>query len=150
MKSDVLRILLADDDTDDRYLFREALSELPLNSQLNTVDDGEELMKYLAENRRNLPHILFLDLNMPKKNGFECLTEIKHSEELRSLPVIMFSTSYPRDEDYERDIINVLYKIGADHYIRKPNDFTELKRVIQEALDKTFLGKHQENKDAVR
>lgn len=136
MDTERLQILLADDDKDDCFLFREALSELPIPADLTTVHDGEELMNYLTEHTDNLPHVLFLDLNMPRKNGFECLTEIKHNDKLSSLPVIMFSTSYPRDMHYEQDIIKVLYNIGAQDYIRKPEDFTKLKEVIYQMLIK--------------
>jgi CheY-like chemotaxis protein len=136
MDTEKLQILLADDDKDDCFLFREALSELPIATELTTVHDGEQLMNYLQDNSDNLPHVLFLDLNMPRKNGFECLTEIKHNDKLESLPVIMFSTSYPRDMHYEQDIIKVLYNIGAQDYIRKPEDFTKLKQVIHTMLIK--------------
>ena len=135
-KNSNLKILLADDDKDDIYLFREALSEIPINAQLNTVQDGEQLMKYLYDHYQDLPDIIFLDLNMPIKNGFECLTEIQIDDKLKELPVIMFSTSYPRDMHYEEDIINLLYKIGAHDYIRKPSEFNQLKAVIKTALDK--------------
>ena len=83
MKMEQLQILLADDDKDDRFLFREALSELPLFTNLETVHDGEQLMNYLNEHSDSLPHVLFLDLNMPRINGFECLSEIKHDEKLK-------------------------------------------------------------------
>lgn len=134
MNTEQLHILLADDDKDDRFLFQEALSELPISTELKTVHDGEQLMNYLNENAKNLPDVLFLDLNMPRKNGFECLSEIKITDELKHLPVIMFSTSYPRDMHYEQDMINMLYKIGAHDYIRKPANFGELKEVIHTSL----------------
>ncbi len=140
MITEKLNILLADDDKDDCFLFREALSELPLKSELATVHDGEQLMAYLEMREDNLPDVLFLDLNMPRKNGFECLTEIKHNEDLKNLPVVMFSTSYPRDMGYEQDIIKVLYNIGAKDYIRKPEDFTKLKEVIFKMLIKISEG----------
>lgn len=149
MSAEQIHILLADDDKDDRFLFREALSELPVSADLVTVHDGEELMDYLTEHSNKLPNILFLDLNMPRKNGFECLTEIRQKDELKDLPVIMFSTSYPRDMHYERDMMNLLYKIGANDYIRKPDDFTQLKEVIYHALtvtkDKRAPGAIEEN-----
>jgi CheY-like chemotaxis protein len=134
MKTGNIRILLADDDKDDRFLFREALSELSIHTQLETVHDGEQLMAYLHENQDRLPDVLFLDLNMPKKNGFECLTEIKTTDKLMELPVVMFSTSYPRDAHYESDIIKTLYSIGASEYLRKPSGFSELKEAIQNIL----------------
>jgi CheY-like chemotaxis protein len=129
-----LSILLADDDCDDQFFFDKALKALPISTHLTTVHDGEHLMNYLNENSEYLPSVLFLDINMPRKNGFECLFEIKHNEKLKDLPVVMFSTSYPRDMNYERDMINTLLKIGAYDFIRKPDDFNQLKLVISNAL----------------
>jgi CheY-like chemotaxis protein len=73
---------------------------------------------------------------MPKKNGFECLTEIKTTDKLMDLPVVMFSTSYPRDAHYESDIIKTLVGIGAYDYLRKPSEFAELKQALQNILAK--------------
>ena len=134
MSSKHLIILLADDDIDDCFIFKKALEELPLSTNLSTVYDGEELMDYLSENSEHLPDVLFLDLNMPRKTGFECLAEIKENEKLKDIPVVMFSTSYPRDKNYELDMIDRLSKIGAYHYIRKPGDFAKLKQAIHQAL----------------
>jgi CheY-like chemotaxis protein len=136
METEKIQILLADDDKDDCFLFREALSELPIPTDLETVYDGEQLMDHLTEHADDLPDVLFLDLNMPRKNGFECLSEIKHNDKLKELPVIMFSTSYPRDMHYENDIMKLLYKIGAKDYIRKPENFNLLKEVIHKILQK--------------
>jgi len=120
-------ILLADDDKDDCELFKDALSELPLNTMLTTVYDGDQLMTLLLEAVR-LPHVLFLDLNMPRKNGFQCLSEIKHHPDLKDLIVVIFSTSF------EQYIAGDLHKNGAQHYIRKPAEFDTLKKVIYQAL----------------
>lgn len=128
MEMNQLNILLADDDTDDCIFFKNALQELSRPTQLTAVHDGEQLMNYLFENSENLPNVLFLDLNMPRKNGLECLSEIKHNKTLNDLPVIIFSTSY------SPDTINMLFKIGAHVYIHKPNDFAKLKQVIQHGL----------------
>lgn len=121
-------ILLADDDKDDIILFRDVLEELLLPTQLTTVNNGEQLMKLLNDERGPLPDILFLDLNMPRKNGFECLSEIKRTEKLKRLPVIIFSTSF------ELEKVNLLHKNGAQYYIRKPNDFGQFKKMIYMAL----------------
>jgi CheY-like chemotaxis protein len=122
-------LLLADDDEDDCAFFKEALDELLLPTDLVTVNDGVELMNFLAKNAtNNLPDILFLDLNMPRKNGHECLTEIKEKEEFKNLPVIIFSTSL------DNDIVDLMYEKGATYYIRKPGEFSKLKKVIENAL----------------
>ena len=131
MSIDTFNILLADDDKDDCLFFKEALEELEVAAQLTLVADGQQLMHRLRSDTDRLPDVLFLDLNMPRKNGMECLAEIKQSEKLRQLPIIIFSTSY------EQEIVNLLYKSGAQHYIRKPNSFTQLAAVIKQAL--TFV-----------
>ena len=123
-----LNILLADDDIDDCLFFKEALEALPVITKLKIVYDGDELMNYLTKNTAQLPHVLFLDINMPRKNGFECLGEIKQNEKLKDLPVVMFSTTNAQDK------INILFKSGADVYIRKPSNFSQLVQVIQHAL----------------
>jgi CheY-like chemotaxis protein len=134
-----LHILLADDDFDDCFFFENALKEIPISNRLTTVRDGEELMNYLHANTNQLPDVLFLDLSMPRKSGFECLTEIKEDEKLKDLPVIMISTSFPRDNKYEQNIINMLYKIGAMDYIRKPGNYQSLKEVIHTSLIKVIV-----------
>lgn len=140
-----LNILLADDDTDDRFFFTKALKEIPLSTQLTTVHDGEELMNYLGDNSKNLPNILFLDLSMPRKTGFECLHEIKDNEKLKDIPVVMFSTSFPSNNTYEQGMIETLKDIGAQDYIRKPGNFALLKETIHSILEKE-LEKHLLNR----
>jgi CheY-like chemotaxis protein len=129
-----LNILLADDDMDDCIFFKEALEELTLPADLTSVHDGEQLMHLLTKEASQLPHVLFLDLNMPRKNGFECLTEIKLSKKLQELPVIIFSTSF------EQEVVNLLYKNGAQHFIRKPSEFSQFKKIIQQSLALIALG----------
>jgi CheY-like chemotaxis protein len=123
-----LNILLADDDMDDRMFFEKALSELSVAYHLTVVNDGEELMKYLAENSETLPLLLFLDINMPRKNGIQCLAEIRGDEKLKGLPVVMFSTSN------SWETIDRLFKSGANVYIHKPSDFSQLKQIIHHAI----------------
>jgi CheY-like chemotaxis protein len=128
MNLNQLNILLADDDQDDRYFFERALNEIQIPTKLTTVSDGVKLMNYLSENSENLPDVLFLDINMPRKNGFDCLSEIKHNEKLQDLQVVMFSTTN------SPDTITMLFKGGARVYVHKPSDFKQLKEVINHAL----------------
>ena len=123
-----LQVLLADDDPDDCTFFREILEELPISAKLTTVNDGVQLMQLLSQMEEITPDVLFLDLNMPRKNGFECLSEIKNNKKLKHLPVVIYSTSF------ERNVVNLLYENGADYYIRKPGDFSKLKKAIYTAL----------------
>ena len=129
-----LKILLADDDIDDCFFFNKTLNEIPLSTNLTTVNDGEELMSYLHKNDKNLPDILFLDLSMPRKTGFECLSEIKEDKELKDIAVVMFSTSFPSNYNYEQHMIETLKGMGAQDYIRKPGDFALLKELIHTIL----------------
>lgn len=123
-----ITIILADDDIDDRYFFNKVLQSLPVRTQLVMVEDGEKLMVYLAENSEKLPDILFLDLNMPRKNGTECLSEIKQDEKLKHLPVIIYST-----HQHERNS-DTLYEKGAHYYIRK-TDMIELAKALHYVLN---------------
>ena len=134
MNSKYLNIILADDDLDDCIFFKKVLDELPQLTHLTIVRDGEELMDYLSGNSGFHPQVLFLDLNMPRKTGIECLTEIKGNEKLKDLIVVMFSTSYPREKGYEQDLINTLIKMGAFHFIRKQDDLIHLKEAVNHAL----------------
>ena len=123
-----LNIILAEDDFDDRLLFEEVIDELPVSVQLRTFSNGDELMKWLARNKKKLPDALFLDLNMPRKNGFAALGEIKRNTDLQDLPVIIFSTAT------NREMIKQVFKDAAHYYIRKPANFWELKELIYKSL----------------
>lgn len=128
MSLKTLNILLADDDMDDCIFFKDALGELLQSTKLSIVNDGEKLMQSLSNEDNEIPDVVFLDINMPRKNGFECLSEMKHNDRLKNLPVIMFSTSNSQDK------ISKLFQSGAHVYIHKPADFEQLKQVIRHAL----------------
>jgi CheY-like chemotaxis protein len=123
-----LRIILADDDEDDRTFFSEAIAELKMTNQLTLFNDGKDLMEYMHNPDSQLPHILFLDLNMPYKNGLDCLKEIRADQRFKNVSIAIYSTS-----SSEKDIENTFVE-GANIYIKKPNDFSELKKVIKEVV----------------
>lgn len=119
-------ILLADDDEDDRNLFKELLSELSISAFLMTVEDGEKLMGLLSMLPASPPpHLIFLDINMPRKNGIECLAEIRSNPKFDNVPVFMFSTSVDLQD------IDVTYENGANLYIPKSLFFTAQKQIIE-------------------
>ncbi len=128
MISKNINILLADDDQDDCLLFKEALEELPVSAHLTIVHNGEQVIEELTLKGNQLPHVLFLDLNMPGKNGFATLGQIKRSRELQDLPVIIFSTAS------EMEVVKKVFRDAAHYYICKPVDYSQLKKVIYEAL----------------
>ncbi len=128
MKHDKLHVLLADDDDDDRLFFRDAIVEVKVKTVVNMVNDGVELMDYLNNINTRLPNLLFLDLNMPRKGGMECLKEIRCNHKLKDLCIAIYSTSA-----LEKDIEETFVK-GANIYIKKPNDFEELKTILTKVI----------------
>jgi len=138
-KKKAVTILLAEDDEDDYLLTSNAFKECQLLNTLNWVKDGEELMDYLLRKGKYdnpstspRPVIILLDLNMPKKDGRECLKEIKANPILRQIPVLVLTTSQA-DED-----ILKTYDLGASSFIRKPVDFEKFTNVIT-SLKKYWL-----------
>jgi CheY-like chemotaxis protein len=125
-KKKEIRIILADDDQDDRELFAEAV-EQHMQVHFQSATDGMELMEML-NNTKDLPDIIFLDLNMPGKTGKECLEEIRRNSRLSKIQVVIYSTSLNRKD------IDDTFSMGANLYIRKPNTFKELTEVIRKVF----------------
>ncbi|MBJ7882105.1 response regulator [Gelidibacter salicanalis] len=128
MEKPKLHLLLADDDIDDCDFFKEATDEISDACNLSIVHNGVELMNFLSSENADLPNLIFLDLNMPRKSGMECLAEIKSSDQLSQIPIIIYSTSL------DHTVVSELYQMGALHYIQKPAEFSSIKTVIEKAL----------------
>lgn len=124
MQNDFTYIILADDDEDDRLFFTEAFEGLKIKTQVKTFNNGLELMDALNDPDATLPNILFLDLNMPKKSGLDCLIDIKKNDRFKNIAIAIYSTS-ASENDIENTFVN-----GANIYIKKPSDFNELKKVL--------------------
>ena len=133
MDSSLLHVILADDDESDRTNFTEALEESRIKTVVYAVKDGVELMEFLTREDTPVPHILFLDLNMPMKNGLTCLKEIRSIEKLKDVAVAIYSTS-----SYEKDIEETFH-YGANVYIKKPTDFDTLKKVLHKVLSAAYV-----------
>ncbi|MGE5816876.1 MAG: response regulator [Deltaproteobacteria bacterium] len=130
MMGEPMEILLVEDNEDDILLEQEALADAKLVNLMSVVRDGEEALAYLRgqgkyQNAR-LPGLILLDINMPKKNGFEVLSEIKVDPDLKHIPVVMLTTS-----DSEADIVKS-YARGACSFITKPMDFDKFRDVIRQ------------------
>jgi len=134
-----ITILLADDDADDRMMASDALEESRLANDLRCVEDGEELMdylhrrgKYAPPNAAPRPGLMLRHLNMPRKDGREALKEIKAERELRSIPVIVLTTSKAEEDIYRT------YDLGVNSFITKPVNFESLVAVMK-ALGKYWF-----------
>ncbi|MGM0588974.1 MAG: response regulator [Bacteroidota bacterium] len=135
-KNRPVEILLIEDNEADVRLTREGIKEAKINNNLSVVRDGEEAMDYL--HKRNgfedvpRPDLVLLDLNLPKKDGREVLEEIKSSEDLRRLPVVVLTTS-----EAEKDIVKS-YELHANCYVTKPLGLDQFVEVIKAIEDFWF------------
>jgi CheY-like chemotaxis protein len=123
-------ILVAEDDADDRFLLQTAFTEKGFNERIEFVENGVELLKYLhaiisKTGEVDYPAFILLDLNMPKKSGREALAEIKQHPVLKSIPVIVYTTTKNENE------IKKCYELGANTYIVKPARFDALLKVVE-------------------
>jgi CheY-like chemotaxis protein len=123
-------ILFADDDADDRDLMREAFAEAAEEVDFHTVDDGVELMDALRGPSDSIdgirPDVLLLDLNMPRKNGYAALAEMKADPELRKFPVVIFSTSSSNSD------VQFALEHSAASYVVKPTDYDSLLKFVSD------------------
>jgi two-component system response regulator len=131
-----LTILMAEDDSDDRFLMEQVLLDLEISADLYFFEDGEELMHYLRGSEKYAdakgfapPSLILLDLNMPRKDGREALVEIKADSDLQRIPVVVWTTS----ENVEDKMYCL--KAGADIYMTKPSRYSEL----VDSISKLFM-----------
>lgn len=118
-------ILLADDDADDAEIFKEALEKSCPNTLLTRVENGKEVFDYLGHQKDTYPDIIFLDLNMPEMNGWQCLAKLKNSDAHADIPVVMYTTSSnPRDKQIAHDL-------SAHGLIVKPSNPKILEKVLE-------------------
>lgn len=127
-----ITILLIDDDEDDRMLFKEALKEIDPALLFSEALNGLDGLKLLRS--APAPDIIFLDLNMPMMNGYECLAEVKKEERFKMIPVVIYSTIHSEAEAKR------LLQMGADYFLTKPNDYAVLIKDIEKVLGLMFKG----------
>lgn len=122
-------IALADDDQDDREIFTDVCAEMDISIKVRSFENGLKLLEYLNLPDVEMPYILFLDINMPIKDGFETLNEIRNKIELMELCVIIYSTSTTSFD------VKKAKKLGANGFLQKPASYAKLKAAIQKILD---------------
>ena len=137
MSTKPMKVVLVDDDEDDRMFFADALQEIDLKTDLTEFHNGQELLDYLTESCTEFPQLIFLDLNMPVMDGFECLKKIRSNPKFEDLVVAIYSTS-SSERDIEETFVN-----GANIYINKPNKFEELKKTIAQVVKRNW--QYEEN-----
>lgn len=118
-------ILLVDDDADDTELFAEALGEIDAGITWYSAIDGQEALDKLHNDEISKPDIIFLDINMPGMDGWQCLTQLKGNDHFRHIPVIMYSTSAAQKE------MQLATQMGALGFLSKPADYSMLKKALQ-------------------
>lgn len=123
-----MRILLAEDDEDDVQLFKDALTSLGTPVELEVAGDGQALMDILYA-CENPPDGVFMDINMPLKNGLECLMEIRHDLRLKAVPIIIMSTTM------QKKTMEITYELGANFFLTKPTSFLKLSNFLEQALE---------------
>jgi len=128
MKTEILKIILVDDDEDDRTFFAEALQDLDMATQLQEFKNGKDCLDYLAGTSEDFPELIFLDLNMPVMNGFDCLERIRKDSRFDEVMIAIYSTS-----SSEQDIESTFTK-GANIYIKKPSRFIDLKNSLKQVI----------------
>ena len=126
-----LFILIAEDDSDDRFLLQTAFKEKGYDDNLVFVENGVELIEFLSDihnksSSYNYPYFILLDLNMPKKDGREALKEIKQHPVFKKIPVVVFTTTKNESE------IKRCYELGANTYVVKPVSFEGLTKVLDD------------------
>ncbi|HZH37288.1 MAG TPA: response regulator [Flavisolibacter sp.] len=126
---DRINILIVDDDADDRELFIDAIKEVDSEIECTTAVDGKQALEQLKNSYDSLPDFIFLDLRMPRLSGKKCLLQIKNDERLKSIPVIIYTTSRDVEEAKE------LQELGAVHFISKPGDPEEIYYVVSFVLE---------------
>jgi CheY-like chemotaxis protein len=128
MNKELVSILIAEDDADDRFLLQTAFEEKGFDEKLLFVENGIEVMEYLDSMKGSksqvYPKIILLDLNMPKKDGREVLKELKQNEKYRRIPILIFTTTKNENE------VKRCYELGANTYIVKPASFEDLLNTI--------------------
>ena len=125
------KVLLIDDDKDDQLFFLDAIQEIDKLVTCDLADNGKKGIEKLTTNPPP-PDIIFLDLNMPVMNGFECLTYLQMDVEFKKIPVVVFTTSSnPNDKEKAK-------KLGAKLFVTKPSDFTAFKMILASTLQLAF------------
>ena len=136
--------MLVEDDADDVEFFTDCLKEIPYEVDLTVYRDGQAFVDGMAAGQPSLPDIVFLDLNMPVKNGVQALKELRAMPGFRDIPVVaIYSTSVSETDQAET------FLHGADAFISKPNDYSDLKRLIRQIFEIDWKSRSTDKKNFI-
>jgi CheY-like chemotaxis protein len=134
-KPDPVKVTLAEDDREDQQLFQDALDKTGTNAELTVVNNGQELVNSLKDPEQEKPDIIFIDINMPVKDGKEALKEIKKDEELKEIPTVVLSTSGSATD------VKETFESGASAYVKKPHSFSGFILILKKIFFFHWAGK---------
>ena len=143
----LLDILVIEDNVDDVFLIKLAIKKANINSKISVVNNGEEGIGHLNKlinEKEKLPDLVLLDINLPKITGLEVLQKIKSSEFIKSIPIVVFTSSdSPSDMNYS-------YKNGADLYLKKPNHIRDFKEIMKCICEYCFMLENPDLRDSLK
>jgi DNA-binding response OmpR family regulator len=129
----MINILIIDDDNDDSDFLRDAIQQISPRTNCTMVSSSDEALKGLQTKQIPRPDLIFLDLNMPRINGMQCLRELKGTAGISEIPVAIYTTSKSHDDNVES------LKLGANHFITKPSGFRHLCQVVRDVFTKELI-----------
>ncbi len=143
-KFGVTKVVLVEDDADDREFFKEAIEEIPYKIDLRIFMNGQEFVEGMMAEKSNVPDLVFLDLNMPVKNGVQALKELREVPEFKNIPIVaIYSTSISEKDQADT------FLLGADAFISKPNDYKDLRKLIQKIFEIDWKNRNTDKKNFI-
>lgn len=137
-------VVLVEDDADDIEFFQEAISEMPYKIDLRIYKNGQAFVEGMLADKTNIPDVVFLDLNMPIKNGVQALKELREIPEFKNIPIVaIYSTSISEKDQADT------FLLGADAFISKPNDYKDLHKLIQKIFEIDWKNRNTDKKNFI-
>lgn len=143
-KKGVTKVVLVEDDADDREFFQEAIAELSYEINVTMYKNGQEFIDGIQADKSDLPDLVFLDLNMPIKNGVQALKELREIPEFQKIPVVAIYSTSRSEKDHAETFL-----LGADAFITKPNDYGEMKKIIKRLFEIDWKNRQTEKKNFI-
>ena len=138
------RVILVEDDADDIEFFTECLDDIPYEVMLTVYRNGQQFVDGMIANKDSLPDLVFLDLNMPVKDGVQALKELRAMPDFKDIPVVAIYSTSISEKDHADTFLH-----GADAFLSKPNDYNDLKRLIKQIFDIDWKNRNTDRKNFI-